>query len=112
MKKIEAIIRIEKLGDVKDALDRIGILGLNFIEVRGRGHQRGQTYWRGAASFLADTLPKLKLEAVVNEEDVERVVDAIVKASWTGDVGDGKIFIIPVEEVVRVRTGERGHDAI
>jgi nitrogen regulatory protein P-II 1 len=112
MKKVEAIIREEKLGDVKDALDRIGILGLNFVEVRGRGRQRGQTYWRGADSYMADTLPKVKLEVVINDEDVERVIDAIVKAAWTGDVGDGKIFVIPVEEVVRVRTGERGADAI
>jgi len=112
MKKVEAIIRIEKLGDVKDALDRIGIYGLNFLEVRGRGRQRGQTYWRGAATFMADTLPKLKLEVVVRDEDVERVIEAIIKSAWTGDVGDGKIFVIPVEEVVRVRTGERGRDAI
>ncbi|GBD12875.1 Nitrogen regulatory protein P-II [bacterium HR24] len=112
MKKVEAIIRPEKLGDVKDALDRLGILGLNFVEVRGRGRQRGQTYWRGAASYMADTLPKVKLEVVVRDDDVERVVDAIIKAAWTGDVGDGKIFVLPVEEVIRVRTGERGDDAI
>jgi len=112
MKKIEAIIRLEKLGDVKGALDSIGIHGLNFLEVRGRGRQRGQTYWRGAAAFMADTLPKLKLEVVVNDEEVERVIEAIIRSAWTGDIGDGKIFVIPVEDAIRVRTGERGQEAL
>ncbi len=112
MKKIEAIIRDEKFADVKDALERLGFFGLNIVEVRGRGRQRGQTYWRGAATYMADMLPKLKLDLVVPDEDVDRVVEAIIKSAWTGEVGDGKIFIIPVEEAIRVRTGERGHDAL
>jgi len=114
MKKIEAIIRPEKLNDVKDALDKIGIIGMHIVDVQGRGRQKGFTHqWRGAATiYTVDLLLKIKLEAVVNDEDAEKVIDAIVKAAWTGNIGDGKIFVIPVEEVIRVRTGERGSDAI
>ncbi|MEM2989668.1 MAG: P-II family nitrogen regulator [Halobacteria archaeon] len=112
MKKIEAIIRPEKLNDVKDALDKIGIVGMHIVDVQGRGRQKGFTHqWRGAV-YMADLVPKIKLEVVVNEEDAEKVIDAIVKASWTGNIGDGKIFVIPVEEVIRIRTGERGRGAI
>lgn len=112
MKKIEAIFREEKLVDVKEALDRLGVFGLNISAVRGRGRQRGQTYWRGTATFPADILPKLRMELVVKDEEVDKVIDAIIKSAWTGDIGDGKIFVSPVEEVVRIRTGERGDVAI
>lgn len=112
MKKVEVIIREEKLVDVKDALERAGIVALTITPVRGRGRQRGQTYWRGTATFPADILPKLKMDLVVKDEEVEKAVAAIIKAAWTGDVGDGKIFVSSVEEVVRIRTGERGDAAI
>jgi nitrogen regulatory protein P-II 1 len=112
MRKIEAIIRNQKLDSVKAALEKIGVLGLNVTEVQGRGHQKGVTrQWRGAA-YLVDMLPKTKLDIVVKEEDVDRVIDVIVRAAWTGDIGDGKIFVLPVDEVVRIRTGERGEEAI
>jgi len=113
MKKIEAIIREEKFGEVKDALEKIGVVGLNISEVKGRGRQKGiRLQWR-ATSYVVDMLPKVKLNAVVRDEDAERAIDAIVKSAKTGrNSGDGMIFIMPVEEVVRVRTGERGKDAI
>ncbi len=112
MKKVEAIVREEKLVDVKDALERAGIPSFNITPVRGRGRQRGETYWRGTSSFPADILPKLKMDVVVKDEEVEEVINAIMKAAWTGDVGDGKIFVSPMQEVVRIRTGERGDVAI
>jgi len=113
MKKIEAIIREEKFGEVKDALEKIGVVGLNILEVKGRGRQKGiKLQWR-ATSYVVDMLPKLKLNIVVKDEDVKRVIDAIVDSARTGrNSGDGMIFVMPVEEVVRVRTGERGKDAI
>jgi len=113
MKKVEAIIRTEKLDEVKNALAQIGIIGLNVTNVTGRGRQRGLSYTaRGSMSYAVDMLPKTKLEAVVQDSDVERVIQAIVQSAGTGNIGDGKIFISPVEEVVRVRTGERGKDAL
>jgi len=113
MKKVEAIIRTEKLDGVKDALAQIGIVGLNVAAVTGRGRQRGLSYTgRGGVSYAVDMLPKTKLEAVVQDSDVERVVQTILQTARTGNIGDGKIFIIPVEEVIRVRTGERGKDAL
>jgi nitrogen regulatory protein P-II 1 len=112
MKKIEAIIREEKLVDVKEALEEAGILGLNVTEVRGRGRQKGiPLQWR-ASTYMVDMLSKLKLNVVVNDEDVDRVVDTIVNSAKTGREGDGMIFIMPVEEIIRVRTGERGKDAV
>ncbi len=112
MKKIEAIIRGEKLGSVKDALEKVGIVGLNVTEVRGRGQQKGMTQqWRGR-EYVVDMLPKVKLDIVINDGDVEKAIDAIVKSARTGNIGDGKIFVYPVEQVIRVRTGERGKDAI
>jgi len=112
MKKIEAIVRSEKIGDVKSALERAGVIGMNMVEVQGRGRQKGLVrMWRGVAQGV-DMLPKMKVEVVVNDEDVEKVIQAIVKAAWTGNIGDGKIFVLPVEEVIRVRTGERGKNAI
>jgi len=112
MKKIEAIVRSEKVSEVKSALERAGVIGMNMVEVQGRGRQKGLVrMWRGVAQGV-DMLPKMKVEVVVNNEDVEKVIQAIVKAAWTGNIGDGKIFVLPVEEVIRVRTGERGKDAI
>lgn len=113
MKKVEAIIRSEKLEEVKNALADAGIVGLNVTSVTGRGRQKGVSYaGRGGQSYTVDMLPKLKLEMVVTDEDVEKTVQTILKVARTGNIGDGKIFIIPVEQVVRVRTGERGKDAL
>ncbi len=108
MKKIEAIIREEKLEPVKAALEGKGFLGLTVSEVRGRGLQKGiSLQWR-VGEYRVDLLPKLKLEVVVNDKDSEAVIDTICDAARTGAIGDGMVFVLPVEEVRRVRTGERG----
>ncbi len=113
MKKVEAIIRPEKLHDVKEALDDLGFHGMNFIQVTGRGAQRGIVHQgRGGESVTVDMLPKVKMEVVVPDIAVDRVIDAIIRASRTGNIGDGKIFVVPVEQAIRVRTGERGDVAI
>jgi nitrogen regulatory protein P-II 1 len=113
VKKIEAIIRPEKLNDVKQALDDIGIHGMNFIQVTGRGAQRGIVHQgRGGETVTVDMLPKVKVEVVVDDMAVDRALDAIIAAARTGNIGDGKIFVIPVEEAIRVRTGERGQVAV
>lgn len=113
MKKIEAIIRTEKLEDVKNALADKGIMGLNVTNVIGRGVQKGITYsGRGGRPISVDMLPKLKLETVVKDADVEKVLNIIMEACRTGNIGDGKIFISPVEQVVRVRTGEKGEGVL
>jgi nitrogen regulatory protein P-II 1 len=113
MKKIEAIIRPEKLNEVKQALDDLGFHGMNFVQVTGRGAQRGVIHQgRGGETVTVDLLPKVKLDVVVPEMAVERVIDAICEAARTGNIGDGKIFVIPVEEAIRVRTGERGDVAV
>jgi nitrogen regulatory protein P-II 1 len=113
VKKIEAIIRPERLERVKDALADAGFMGLNVVNVTGRGAQRGVTYeGRAGERFVVDMLPKVKLEAVVRDDQVQKVVDIVVQAARTGNVGDGKIFISPVEDVIRVRTGERGDRAV
>lgn len=113
MKKIEAVIRPEKVGDVKQALDDLGLHGMSFNQVTGRGAQRGIVHQgRGGESVTVDLLPKVKLELVVSDGAVESAIDAIIRASRTGNIGDGKIFVLPVEEAVRVRTGERGEVAI
>ncbi|MBI4287547.1 MAG: P-II family nitrogen regulator [Chloroflexi bacterium] len=113
MKKIEAIVRTERLEAVKNALADNGILGLNVTNVIGRGVQKGITYQgRGGQPVTVDMLPKVKLETVVKDRDVDRVVDVIIKAARTGNIGDGKIFIMPVEEVIRLRTGERGEKSL
>jgi nitrogen regulatory protein P-II 1 len=113
MKKVEAIIRPEKLDEVKNALAQIGIVGLNVVNITGRGRQRGLSYTaRGEVSYAVDMLPKTRLVVVLQDSDVERVVETIVQTARTGNIGDGKIFIMPVEEVIRVRTGERGKDAL
>ena len=113
MKKIEAIIRPEKLDEVKDALTNAGFVGLNVVHVTGRGAQKGIVHsGRGGETYTVDMLPKVKIEAVVQDNEVERAVQAILKAAWTGNIGDGKIFIMPVEDAIRVRTGERGEIAV
>jgi nitrogen regulatory protein P-II 1 len=113
LKKIEAIIRPEKLTEVKQALDDLGIHGMNFQQVTGRGAQRGIVHQgRGGETVTVDMLPKIKVEVVVTDTAVERAIDAIIQASRTGNIGDGKIFVIPVETAVRVRTGERGDVAV
>ena len=112
MKMIQAIIRHEKLGDVKSALSDIGVIGLNVTEIQGRGVQKGQTrQWRGAV-YDVDLLPKIKLEIVVDDPIADKAIDTIQKAALTGNIGDGKIFVWNVEQVVRVRTNERGKGAI
>ena len=112
MKKIEAIIRPEKLNEVKGALEQVGCVGLNIVHVTGRGAQKGIVHGgRGGETYTVDMLPKLKIEVVVKDSEAQKVVEVIIKAARTGNIGDGKIFIIPVEDAIRVRTGERG-DAI
>jgi len=112
MKKVEAIIKPFKLDEVKDALVEIGIGGMTVTEVRGFGQQKGHTEIYRGTEYVIDFLPKVKIEIVVKDEDVEKVIQTIIKTAQTGRVGDGKIFVIPVEEVVRIRTGERGGQAI
>ena len=113
MNKIEAIIRPEKLDDVKNALTAAGYAGMNIVHVTGRGVQRGIVHQgRGGETYTVDMLPKVKVEVVVADKDLDKVVDVICKAARTGNIGDGKIFIIPVEEAIRVRTGERGEVAV
>ncbi len=113
MQKIEAIIRPEKLEPVKNALAAEGLYGLNMVNVVGRGAQKGITHvGRTGDKYTIDMLPKVKLELVVCDKDLERAVGTILKAARTGNIGDGKIFIMPVSEVIRVRTGERGEKAV
>ena len=112
MKKVEAIIKPFKLDEVKEALNEIGIQGITVCEVKGFGRQKGHTELYRGAEYVVDFLPKIKLEIIVTDEVVAEVVEAIQNAAKTGRIGDGKIFILPVEEVVRIRTGERGSEAI
>ena len=114
MNKIEAIIRPEKLTGVKDALAMIGLVGLNVAHVTGRGAQKGilAAGARGVGSYSVEMLPKVKLELVVRDGDTQRAIDTIIHKARTGDIGDGKIFISPVANAIRVRTGEQGDDAI
>jgi nitrogen regulatory protein P-II 1 len=112
MKKVEAIIKPFKLDEVKEALSAIGIQGLTVGEVKGFGRQKGHTELYRGAEYVVDFLPKVKLEVIVSDEKAGDVVGAIEKAAKTGRIGDGKIFVLPVEEVVRIRTGERGGDAV
>jgi nitrogen regulatory protein P-II 1 len=112
MKKIEAIIKPFKLEEVKDALIKVGIGGMTVSEVRGFGQQKGETEIYRGTEYVVDFLPKIKIEVIVKDEDVEKVIEAIANAARTGRVGDGKIFVIPVEDVVRIRTGERGEKAV
>ncbi len=112
MKKIEAIIKPFKLDDVKEALQEIGVQGITVVEARGFGRQKGHTELYRGAEYLVDFLPKVKLEIIVTDEMVEKTVEAIVTAAQTGRIGDGKIFVLPVDDVIRIRTGERGPNAI
>jgi nitrogen regulatory protein P-II 1 len=112
MKKIEAIIKPFKLDEVKDALQAVGVKGLTVTEVKGFGRQRGHTEVFRGVEYQVDFVPKVKVEVVVDSDLAPAVVDAITQAAQTGKIGDGKIFILPLEDVVRIRTGERGVDAI
>lgn len=112
MKKVEAIIKPFKLDEVKDALNGIGIKGMTVTEVKGYGRQKGHTEIYRGAEYVVDFIPKIKLEIIVQDELVDQVIDAIVAAARTGKIGDGKIFVQPVERVVRVRTGETGSEAV
>ena len=112
MKKIEAIIKPFKLDEVKEALHDVGVSGITVTEARGFGRQKGHTELYRGAEYVVDFLPKVKLEVVVDDALVDRVVEAIASAAQTGRIGDGKIFVIPVEAAIRIRTGERGADAI
>jgi nitrogen regulatory protein P-II 1 len=112
MKKVEAIIKPFKLDEVKENLNAVGVRGLTVSEVKGFGRQKGHTELYRGAEYVVDFLPKVKLEIIVQEEMVAKVVETIEKAARTGRIGDGKIFVTPVEDVVRIRTGERGDDAV
>ncbi len=113
MKKIEAIIRPERLTAVKDALAEAGFSGLNAVQVMGRGVQRGIVHrGRGGGTVVVDMLPKTKVEVVLRDEDVEKAIEIIIESARTGEIGDGKIFVSDVSQVIRVRTGERGVTAI
>jgi nitrogen regulatory protein PII len=112
MKKIEAIIKPFKLDDVKEALNEIGVQGMTISEVKGYGRQKGHKEIYRGAEYVVDFIPKIKLEIVVPTALADKVVDTIQKAANTGKLGDGKIFVVPIEEAIRVRTGERGSDAI
>ena len=112
MKKIEAIVREDRVNDIKDALRKIGIVGLNVTEVRGHGRQGGISLSGRAGDYFVDMLPRYQFNIVLSDHNVERTVDAILQAARTGNIGDGMIFIYPVEEVIRIRTGERGADAL
>lgn len=112
MKKIEAIVKPFKLDDVKDALNTIGITGMTISEVKGYGRQKGHTEIYRGAEYVIDFIPKIKIEIVVSADQVDQVVDTVRSAANTGKIGDGKIFVLPVERVVRVRTGEEDQDAV
>ncbi|MBC6441524.1 MAG: P-II family nitrogen regulator [Rhodospirillales bacterium] len=112
MKKIEAVIKPFKLDEVKEALHEVGLQGLTVTEAKGFGRQKGHTELYRGAEYVVDFLPKVKIELVVDDNLVDRAVQAIEDAARTGRIGDGKIFIIPVEDAIRIRTGERGPDAV
>ena len=112
MKNIEAIIREEKLEAVKKHLEEIGYFGMTLTEVSGRGRQKGVPLKWGSKEYRLEFLPKLKIEVVVMDEDVPGAINAIIRGARTGDIGDGKIFIIPIEDAVRIRTGDSGNNAV
>ena len=112
MKKIEAIIKPFKLDEVKEALQQAGVQGMTVTEVKGFGRQKGHTELYRGAEYVVDFLPKIKIDLIVGEAEVQKVVEAIQNAAKTGRIGDGKIFVTPVEEVIRIRTGETGSNAI
>jgi nitrogen regulatory protein P-II 1 len=112
VKKVEAIIKPFKLDEVKQALSEVGVAGLTATEVKGFGRQKGHTELYRGAEYVVDFLPKVKVEVVVSDAMAAKVVEVIERAAKTGRIGDGKIFVVPVEEVIRIRTGERGEDAL
>ena len=112
MKKLEAIIKPFKLDEVREALHDVGVTGMTVTEVKGFGRQKGHTELYRGAEYVVDFLPKLKIEIVVSDESVDGAIEAIVKAARTGKIGDGKIFVLPAEQVIRIRTGETGDSAI
>ena len=111
-KKIEAIFREEKLIAVKEALSEIGIIGMNVMEVRGHGRQGGIELAGRIGTYKVDLLPRVQLNIILSDHNVNKTVETIQEAAQTGDIGDGLIFVYPVEDVIRIRTGERGHDAL
>ena len=112
MKKIEAIIKPFKLDEVKEALQKSGIQGMTVTEVKGHGRQKGHTELYRGAEYIVDFLPKVKLEVVVDEAQLQSVVDVITKAAKTGKIGDGKVFVLPIENAIRIRTEETGEKAV
>jgi len=112
MKKIEAVIKPFKLDEVKEALHEIGVQGMTVTEVKGFGRQKGHTELYRGAEYVVDFLPKIKLEIAVSDDLVDKVVEAIASSANTGRIGDGKIFVLPLEQAVRIRTGERGDEAL
>ncbi len=112
MKKIEAIIKPFKLDEVKESLNEIGIHGITVTEVKGFGRQKGHTELYRGAEYVVDFLPKIKIEIIVKDTLVEKVIETIQESAKTGRIGDGKIFVTPVEEVIRIRTGEKGENAV
>jgi Nitrogen regulatory protein PII len=112
MKLVTAIIKPFKLDDVREALSEVGVAGITATEVKGFGRQKGHTELYRGAEYVVDFLPKIKLEAAVAEDQVDRVVEAIVNAARTGKIGDGKIFVSPLEQTIRIRTGETGREAL
>ncbi|HBH87193.1 MAG TPA: P-II family nitrogen regulator [Syntrophaceae bacterium] len=112
LKKIEAIIREDKVNDVKEALSNIGIVGLNMFEIRGHGRQGGIQLIGRAGTYHVDMLPKIQVNIILSERNLEATIDAILTSAYTGQPGDGLIFVYPVEEVIRIRTRERGQDAV
>ena len=112
MKKIEAIIKPFKLDEVKEALQEVGLQGITVVEAKGFGRQKGHTELYRGAEYVVDFLPKVKIEVVLGEEQVDKAVEAIQQAAQTGRIGDGKIFISTIDDAIRIRTGERGNEAI
>ncbi len=112
MKKLECIIRPFKLEEVKDALNNVGVRGMTVSEVRGFGRSRGHTELYRGSEYTIEFVPKLKLEIVLEDENTDKVIDAVLQAASTGKIGDGKIFVLPIDETIRIRTGERGAAAI
>ncbi|HPE58884.1 MAG: P-II family nitrogen regulator [Thiothrix sp.] len=112
MKLVQAIVKPFKLDDVREALTEIGVTGMTAIEVKGFGRQKGHTELYRGAEYVVDFLPKIKLEIVVTDEQVDAVIEAVSNAAKTGKIGDGKIFVLPVEQAIRIRTGEEGNNAV
>ncbi|MFO1310540.1 MAG: P-II family nitrogen regulator [Burkholderiales bacterium] len=112
MKKIEAVVKPFKLDEVREALSELGVTGLTVTEVKGFGRQKGHTELYRGAEYVVDFLPKVKVEVILPDDLAERAIEAIVKAARTGKIGDGKIFVTPVEQVIRIRTGESGDAAV